>query len=665
MTMTRAPDRWRRLIRGRVLVVAAGMALWGVAIETRLIHLQVVRYDALVEQAARQQSRSIPTVPKRGEILDRAGRPLAFSVEADSVVAVPAEVDDPAGTTAQLCAVLDCSDRLRETVETRLARDNFFAYVQRHVSVGTARRIQELDLPGVGLVKENRRFYPNSELGAHLLGYVGVENKGLNGLESLYDEEISGRPGRVLVQTDAHGRAFSRVERPPTSGVSLELTIDKYIQHIAERELRAAVDAYDAVGGSVVVLDPATGEILALANEPTFNPNTFTATSDEQRLNRATQAVYEPGSIFKVITASAALEEGLFHPDELIDTTPGTIRFGGRTISDLRNYGVLSLTDVLVKSSNVGASKLSIALGQERLVRYVRRFGFGQRSSGDFPGESRGIVHDPERLTASDLASVSMGYGISVTPLQMAAAMNAVANRGALVAPRLVRALIGEGERLDIPPRVVRRAVSPGTALTLTRILEQVVARGTATAAKLEGYTAAGKTGTTEKLVHGRYEARGRNIATFAGFVPSSRPALTILVVIDDVERGGGAVAAPVFQRIAEAALRHLGVPPNVDAPPPILVPSDPFPGVTAAAARFGSVLGGTVAAVQAPSGAMPDLGGLSARVAVDIVTDLGLSAELQGRGVVTGQTPPPGGAIVRGQVVNLRLDRRRAERPE
>ena len=661
-----SPDRWRRVVRRRALVVVSMMALWGVAIEARLVYLQVFRYDALVEQAERQRSQSKKTDPKRGEILDREGRMLAFSVEADTVFAVPNEIDDPVGITAQLCAVLECSDWLRETVETRLSRDGLFAYVERQVSISAGRRITELDLPGVGLLQENRRFYPNSELAAHVLGYVGVDNKGLHGLESLYDAEIAGQPGRVLVQTDARGRAFSRVERPPTSGVSLELTLDKYIQHIAERELRAGVREHGAVGGSVVVMDPMTGEILALANEPTFNPNTFRTASEDAQLNRATQAVYEPGSTFKIITASAALEEGVSHPDQLIDTNPGVIRFGSRRISDLRNYGVLTLTDVLVRSSNVGASKLSIELGPERLGRYVTRFGFGRTTSVDFPGESRGIVHDPS-LGASDLASVSIGYNISVTPLQMAAAVSAVANGGELVAPRLVRALLSEGERLDIPRRVVRRAISQETAATMTRILEDVVSRGTARAARLQGYTAAGKTGTAEKLVGGRYQDDGRNVASFVGFVPSTRPELTILVVIDDVEGGGGAVAAPVFQRIAEASLRHLGVPPNVGAAAPMLVPSEPFPVPRATSVSSVEPPVATLvssAATSAPA-VMPDLLGLSARAAVDIVTELGLSTQLLGSGVVRGQTPPAGGPVRQGQPVTLRLDRRPSDEEE
>ena len=653
-------DRWREVIRRRVLVTASLMLLWGLAIEGRLVHLQVFRHADLVERAERQQSRSIDTHPKRGEILDREGRVLAYSVDADTVVSVPVQVDDPVETTRQLCDVLECDEAQRDRLQTRLGEDRLFAYVQRRVSVDAARRIRALDLEGIGLIKESRRFYPNKELAAHLLGYVGTDNNGLHGLEARYDEEVRGRPGRVLVQTDAHNRAFSRVESPPTAGVSLELTIDKFIQYIAERELRAAVLEHDAAAGSVIVMDPSTGEILALANEPTFNPNSFSGSTDDARRNRATQDVYEPGSTFKIVTASAALEEQFFEPEQIIDTSPGVIRFGSHRIDDMgRNYGELSFADVIVKSSNVGASKIGIALGPERLGRYVTRFGFGQTASRDFAGQSRGIVHrDWSRLRDGALANVAMGYNISVTSLQMAAAMSAVANGGELVEPRLVRAQISGDQRLEVAPHVVRRAISRETASTLTRILEDVVSRGTARSAQLDGYTVAGKTGTSEKIIDGRYAKKDHNVASFVGFVPSTRPALTVLVVIDDVVRFGGAVAGPVFQRIAEASLRHLGVPPNVDAPSPVLVAADGLSGtrVRSASLRLPTPTGGNDPPRAA--GRMPDLQGLSARSAFGVVTQIGLTTEAHGRGFVTAQTPPPGAVVDRGQRVTLQFDR-------
>jgi len=401
------------------------------------------------------------------------------------------------------------------------------------------------------------------------------------------------------------------------------------------------------------------GSIKREVSEPTFNPNAWRGASADARRNRATQDVYEPGSTFKVVTASAALEERVVRPGDVIDTSPGVIYFGRRPIREFRgrNYGALTFAEVIVKSSNVGASRVGVTLGPDRLNRYVRRFGFGQTSARDFPGESRGIVRDASRLREGDLARVAMGYTVSVTPLQMAVAMNAVANRGELLAPRLVRATLRGGVREEIPVRVVRRAVTTRTAATVTRIMEDVVARGTARAARIPGYSVAGKTGTAEKLLPGGGYSRTDHVASFAGFVPSTRPELTVLIVIDGVAGSGGVVAAPVFQRIGESVLRHLGVAPDVDAAPPLLLPPAPapFPGARTVRARADE------GADPAGPGMMPDLQGLGARAAVAAATGLGLSARLRGRGLVVDQAPQAGEAIVPGQVLVLTLERRRA----
>ena len=667
--MTMTPDRgspghWRDVLHPRIRLAACVMVLWGVVIAGRLVQLQVVDHEFYVERAAEQQMRVIETPARRGELLDRRGRVLAHDVAADTVIAEPRRVADAAETARRLCAVMACSADRGHRLASVLAGDRAFAYVERQVSPRVAERIRKLDLDGIGFLKENRRYYPNGRLAAHLLGHAGVDNQGLHGLESLYEETLAGEPGRILVRRDAQRQAFGRAERPPTAGVSLELSIDSFIQHVAERELRAAVREHGADGGSVVVLDPRTGDILALANEPTFNPNAWRRAPAGARRNRATQDVYEPGSTFKIVTASAALEERVVRPDDVIDTNPGVIYFGGRPIREFRgrNHGALTFAEVIVKSSNVGASQIGVALGSDRLNRYVRRFGFGQTSARDFPGESRGIVRDASRLREGDLARVAMGYTVSVTPLQMAVAMNAVANRGELLAPRLVRATLRGGVREEIPVRVVRRAITTRTAATVTRIMEDVVARGTARAARIPGYGVAGKTGTAEKLLPSGGYSRTDHVASFAGFVPSTRPELTVLVVIDDVAGSGGAVAAPVFRRIGEAVLPHLGAAPDVDAPSPLLVPPEPAP---FAGARPVPVRADAASGAARPSaaafGVMPDLGGLGARAAVVAANDLGLSIRLRGRGVVVRQAPAAGDAIVPGQPLILTLDRRRA----
>ena len=473
---------WRATIRSRLLVGAAIFMLWAVGIQARLLYLQVHKHHDLQSRAENQSARTMDISAKRGDILDRHGRVLAYSVDADSVYGVPSEVEHAGKTASMLCAALaDCTQKEQDALTARLQQKRAFVYVRRRVTPHQATRIAELGLEGVGFIKEDRRFYPKKQLAAQLLGFVGVDNKGLAGIEAAYDSHISGAVGKLLYQTDARGRAFSRLERPPTAGATVELTIDEYLQHIAERELRDAVAQNRAAGGTVLIMAPKTGEILALANEPTFNPNAFSNASPEDRRNRAVQDIYEPGSTFKVVTASAALEEHVIGVDDLIDVSGGKIRFGSRVIDDTHDYGTLSFTDVLVKSSNVGAIKMGLRLGPERLGLYVRRFGFGRALSPDFPAETAGIVWDPRKLDSSALASMSMGYQVGVTPLQMVAAISSVANGGDLIQPRVVRALVRDGKRVEVKRTVLGRTISKDTAVTLTGIMEQIVDRGTAT----------------------------------------------------------------------------------------------------------------------------------------------------------------------------------------
>jgi cell division protein FtsI (penicillin-binding protein 3) len=654
---------WRITLKRRLVVAVAVLAAWSAAIEARLVYLQVGQHVELTERAERQQLRTVETTAKRGDILDRNGRVLAYSVEADSIYAVPTEISDPDAAATALCDALeDCGAGERQTLVERFRRSRAFAYVRRQVTPDDARRVAALDLEGIGFMKENRRFYPNKDLAAQVLGYVGVDNTGLQGLEAQYDSVIKGRAGTVLIQTDARRRAFSRVERPPTTGATLELTIDHYIQHVAERELRAGVEENDAAGGTAVVMDPRTGEILALASWPTFNPNAYREAQPEAQRNRATQEIYEPGSTFKIVTASAAFEEKVVEPDDPIDVSAGQIRFGRRVINDDHRNDVLSFTDVIVKSSNVGAIKVGLELGPERLGLYVKRFGFGVRSSPDFPGESGGIVWDPSKLNDSALASVSMGYQVAVTPLQMAAAVSSIANGGQLLTPRVVGAVIAGGTRTPMAHTVVRRAVSSGTAALLTGIMEQVVERGTGTRARVPGFTAAGKTGTSQKIVDGRY-SRSEYNASFVGFIPSREPAFTIVVVIDSPHGKnlyyGGSVAGPIFKRIADAGLRHYGVAPTVDAAPPVLVARRDVPRErpVSGPVEFPAIV--TLAGGAAASASVfPDLRGLGAREALRVLAGLGVTPRVHGTGVVVEQDPAAGSVVESATIATLRLER-------
>ncbi len=650
------PNAWRRTIRQRALLAGVLLAVWAAVIEARLVHLQVARHADLVARADRQQKRTIDAPAKRGEIRDRNNRVLAFSVDVDTIYAVPSEIADPTTAARALCRALDdCTPADRADLEQRLGRRSQFTYVQRFASQASYERVKALDLEGIGFMKESRRFYPNKELASQVLGYVGTDNVGLGGLESAYNKTILGHSGTVLVQTDARRRAFSRIERAPTSGATLELTIDEYLQHIVERELAAGVKEHKADGGTAIVMDPVTGEILAMASYPTFNPNLFREASPQARKNRAVTDLYEPGSTFKLVTASAALEEGVITPSDPVDVSEGLIRLRGRTVRDDHRYGVLSFGDVIVKSSNVGAIKVGLKLGADRLGAYVTRFGFGRPSSNEFPGESPGIVWNPSKLNDSALASVSMGYQVGVTPLQMVAATAAVANGGRLMKPRIVRAIIRDGVRTPTEPVEVRRAISARTASELTTIMEDVVSRGTGrNFTQLEGFSVAGKTGTAQKLVNGAYSHSEYNVS-FTAFVPSRKPMFAITVVVDTPRNGfyyGGSVAGPIFKQIAEASLRHLGVPPTVFPAPPVLVDRK----AQAQAAAPGTPV--IVTVDDAGGRAMPDLVGLSAREALRRMARLGVAVRMQGVGLVVAQYPEAGESVSVGGASTIMLDR-------
>jgi cell division protein FtsI (penicillin-binding protein 3) len=655
---------WRSTLSTRVLTAAAFFVVWTVGIQARLVYLQVIDHADMQARADRQHMRTITAPAKRGEIVDRNGQMLAYSVDADSVFADPTEIEHPDKVAQLVCGALDdCSARERQEMAQALRRDTQFAYLARKVSPDEAQRVKALELKGVGFIKESRRYYPKKELAAHVLGYVGLDNTGLAGLESTYDPQVRGKEGKVLIQTDARRHALnSRVDRPATEGAALELSIDQNLQYIAERELRAGVEENRAAGGSAVIMDPLTGEILALANWPTFNPNTFGRADERERRNRAIQDLYEPGSTFKIVTASAALEERVIRPDDWVDCAPGYIKIGSRKpIHDVHRYGTLSFTDVIVKSSNVGAIKVGLRLGPERLGRYVTRYGFGQTLSPDFRGENPGIVWNPVRVNDSALASMSMGYQVGVTPLQMAAAVSSVANGGSLMEPHVVRAVVKNGRRLPVAPKVLRKTVSPSTIAELRTIMEGVVERGTAKSARIPGYTIAGKTGTAAKIIDGNYSKSEYN-ASFVGFIPSRQPALAIIVVIDSPHGNGytgGVVAAPVFRRIAEASLRHLGIAPTVNPMPPVLVArheQGAEPAVQRADAPPNDLVGAAIQPLQ--PGVMPDLRGQGAREALRSLTKIGATARMTGRGVVIDQSPAAGEPLSNGEVGVLRLGR-------
>jgi cell division protein FtsI (penicillin-binding protein 3) len=657
---------WRDGVKRRVVVVLSLLAFWAVGVEARLVHLQVFQHDAMLDRAVREGESVVHPVPVRGDIRDRNGDILAYSVPATALLANPSQIKNPAKTVTQICWALgDCSADDRATFLTTFSTPTKrYALVRRSDLVTPAQvdRLSQLRLDGISLLADTQRYYPKFELISHVIGFVGKDNVGLGGIEHAYDSIIRGQEGTVHVQVDARRQSMqTRVDEAPTQGAQIELTIDDRIQYIVERELAAGVAEHHANSGMALVMDPNTGEILALANVPTFNPNAYEKSSADDRRNRVLQDAYEPGSTMKIVTISAALEEGVVTPNDTYDTDPGYLQIGKRQIHDAegKNNGVLSVIDIVVHSSNVGAGKIGLKLGADRLEQFVRRFGFGQRSMPDLKGETAGRVFSVAELNDSAVASMAIGYQISVTPIQMAAAASVVANGGTLYQPHLVRAITRDGVREVVEPKAVRRAISVQTATTMTGILEDVVKRGTGTNAALDGYTVAGKTGTAAKIVDRVYSTTAYN-ASFVGFVPSRHPAVTIIVVIDTPHTGGthgGEVAAPVFKKIAEATMRQLGIPPtrvttsvatsSAAAPAPVAVPK-----VAPAPMPSPIVLNRS----QGTGPRMPDVRGLTAREALRAIDAVGLTVHLTGTGVVTTQVPQAGEPVEAGSVTTVQL---------
>lgn len=555
---------YQKKLRERILLMATIVGVWMLVVGARLFYLQVVKHSAWQAMAERQQQRTIRITPIRGTIYDSAGRELAKSVEAQSIFAVPAEVEDVGRTAGELARVLSVSvDALRE----KLSERREFVWIKRKVSANEATAVKVLNLPGIHFVTENKRIYPNNELAAHILGYSGIDEVGLDGVELAYDSVIRGKEAYILVHKDARGRTYERTQRSPVRGQDVVLTIDSAIQFQTEKELRAAVRRSQARSGMAIVLEPSTGEILALANVPTFDPNGFSSVSEDQRRNRAIRDIYEPGSVFKIVTYAAALEEGVIRPSESLDGMGGRIVLAGHTIRDHKTFSRLSIREAIEQSSNTAAVQVANRVGRQRLSEYIERFGLGRRTGVDLPGEAKGIVRPPNRWSLVSTGAVAIGQEIGVTGLQMAAAVAAIANDGVWVQPHVVRSVRSRnGEVLMEAKPERRRVISSRTARILADLLEGVVLRGTGRLARLDGYSAAGKTGTAQQIdPRTRRYSTSRYVASFAGFAPVKDPRVVVLVAIDG-PRGkhlGGEVAAPVFKKIAEAALHALGVPPD------------------------------------------------------------------------------------------------------
>jgi cell division protein FtsI/penicillin-binding protein 2 len=585
-------------LRSRLNVVFLVGVVWVAAIGLRLYQLQVLEHQRYVHKAHQQQQRVVRLDPPRGTIYDAVGRELAVSVEVDSAFAVPAEIADRAAVARAVAHTCPGVDAAR--LESQLESDREFIWMARKLDPPVAAALRRLHLPGVHFVAESKRYYPMRDLASQVLGYVGTDNHGLSGLEQQYDAVITGKPGLRTVLRDARRRT---VESPdlfftePQPGGDLYLTLDAAVQHIVERELQRVVEQRQARRGSAVFLDPATGAVLAMASFPTFDPNEFERYPASSWRNRTIMDAYEPGSTFKIVTAAAALESGLVHVDDPFDCGMGSIVLYGITIHDHKRYGILPFSDVIAKSSNVGVIRAALIIGGERLYRTIVGFGFGRQTGIDLPGESAGILHPIEHWGPLTKAYVAFGQGISVTPLQLATAVTAVANGGSLLQPFVVDTVRRGGalERRRPRPQVLAHPVSPETAAAVRQLLERVVTSGTGKSAAVAGYQVAGKTGTAQIPVAGGY-ARHAYLPSFVGFAPAERPMLVGIVAVDTpqgMEYYGAQVAGPVFGTLVRQVLLYMGVRPA--RPVPAM-----WPGQVALAGMHG---GGAVAAVASAAG--------------------------------------------------------------
>ena len=550
----------------RLLIVAGLALLWMTAVVGRLSYLQLAKHSEYLTKAQRQQQRTIDITPKRGAIFDRNMHPLAMSIPVDSAFAVPAEISDEPLAARLLAGALGIP---QDVIEQRLESSRSFAWIARKLPPDRAQAVAALNLKGIYFQKENQRFYPKRGLAAHVVGFVDLDEKGLGGIEYALDSQIRGKSEKIVVMADARQRWFDGGEAQRERGANVVLTLDEKIQYIAERELSAAIAKTHAMAGTVIVQDPNTGALLAVANWPRFNANQASDAPSESRMDRAVSALYEPGSTFKSITLAAAFDQNITKPDEVFNCENGAVYVAGHRIRDHKPFGLLTVSEILERSSDVGAIKIALRLGAPRFHDYIRAFGFGSATGVDLPGESKGLVRRLENWSPISIGAISMGQEVGVTPIQLVTAVSAIANGGTLYRPHVVQEL-RRGEQI-LPVQGVtgsgegRRVIRPETAATLRRLMEGVVVSPHATGglARLDGWTAAGKTGSAQKIdpATGRYSPT-QLIASFTGFAPINTPAVTILVSLDSPVglHEGGQVAAPVFKRVAEQVLRYLDV---------------------------------------------------------------------------------------------------------
>ena len=529
----------------------------------RTAWVQVFNNNKYQNRALKQRLREVKVEPKRGIIYDRNNVELAVSASSDTVVAAPKDIENPRQIAKQLTEILDMSEA---DILKKITKNASAVYVQRKITEAQAKKIQKLDLEGIYFTEESKRFYPKGDLASHLLGFAGVDSQGLQGLEYYYDRYLRGDPGKIAIENDAIGRKIPNGIKDyvaPDDGDNLYLTIDHVVQYITERELDKAMKEHQAQAATMIMMDPETGDILALANRPTYDPNNFAEYSARLWRNRAISDTYEPGSTFKIVTASAALEEGVVHPNDKF-YCPGHIEVAGQTINCWKSggHGKQTFAEVVENSCNPGFVQVGERIGKEDFDQYIRGFGFSKKTGIDLPGEATGLLYTLDKIGPVELATISFGHGISVTPMQLITAVSAVANDGQLLEPHLVKKVKNkDGNSVKkVKTQQVRKVISKKTAVTVRKLLTGVVEEGSGKKAQVKGYTIGGKTGTAKHYGERKYDA------SFVGMLPADDPKLVALVVVYGVESYpyyGSQVAAPIFHNVVKDTVRYLEIPPQ------------------------------------------------------------------------------------------------------
>ncbi len=645
-------DKSKKWLKLRILLVLMGFVLVTITISAKAYQLHVLRNEELSELANRQQKRGIPVAPNRGAIYDRNREDLAVSIDVDSIYAEPRKITNASEYAGKLSPILGMSEK---ALKRKFALNRHFTWIKRRITPDQSMRVQDLKLASVGFVRESKRFHPNRETAASIVGFVGLDPKGLEGLELQYDDYLKGEAAFSVVERDALGRLICSNglgRRDGLTGNDLILTIDKTIQYLAEEELKKGMIKAKAKRGIVIVMDPRNGQLLAVAIYPQFNPNCFWEYPASAWRNRAITDSFEPGSTFKVFLLAASLEEGIVSRNNIFFCENGRYRVGKETVHDIHPHAWLSVKNIVKVSSNIGAGKIGEELGKKKLYLYIRKFGFGKKTGIDLPGETQGLVRPCDKWSRIAVDTISFGQGISVSAIQLITGLSVIANKGRLMKPYVVKRIVNPGGTVikEFKPQVVGRVISEETAKEVTYILKSTVLKGgTGTTASLDGYEVAGKTGTAQKadLSSGGY-LKNKYVASFMGFVPADDPVVAILVVIDEPSGNyyGGQTAAPVFKTIAERTLHYLDVLPTKAVARRSATPSKKGYG---SRKSQNLKVKGSSGTTRSKRFVMPDFSGMSIRQVLRLMHDSKIDIRIIGSGKAMEQSFRPGSPVKAG----------------